>query len=410
MTAQHWHLFAVHGVEIEYMIVDQETLQVLPWADRVLVDAQGQVSGELDFGPISWCNELARHVLELKCTRPAEQLAPLVQQFQDNIQQVNQRLAPLGAQLLPGGMHPWMDPVKELALWPMENTEIYQAYDRIFSCQGHGWANLQSVQLNLPFANDAEFGQLHAAIRAVIPLLCGLAASTPYAEGQYTGMLDYRMEVYRHNSKRIPLVAGDVVPEPVFSIADYHDRILRPMYASIAPWDAEGVLQEDWLNSRGGLPRFERQSIEVRTIDSQECVSADIALMMVVTALIRALVEERWVSQQQLRAVPQAVLQELFLTSIQRAEHSWLDDSHWFNLFALPRRGMSLGLAWGSIIERLQREDLLPTAAEPMLQHILSHGTLASRILAQVGTGASRDQLKQCYQSLSTCLSENRQF
>ena len=50
---------------------------------------------------------------------------------------------------MPTAMHPWMNPRIETRIWQRENAEIYTAYDRIFDCNRHGWANLQSMQLNL---------------------------------------------------------------------------------------------------------------------------------------------------------------------------------------------------------------------------------------------------------------------
>ena len=47
-------------------------------------------------------------------------------------------------------------------------ASIYDTFDRIFSCKGHGWANLQSMQINLPFRGDEEFARLHAAIRVSV--------------------------------------------------------------------------------------------------------------------------------------------------------------------------------------------------------------------------------------------------
>ena len=79
--------------------------------------------------------------------------------------------------LLPGGAHPWMDPGREMVLWPHDAHEIYDLYNTIFDCRGHGWANLQSAHLNLPFAGDAEFASLHAAIRILLPLMPALTAS-----------------------------------------------------------------------------------------------------------------------------------------------------------------------------------------------------------------------------------------
>ena len=45
------------------------------------------------------------------------------------------------------------------------------AFDRVFGCRQHGFANVQAMQLNLPFRGDLEFGRLHAAIRLLLPIL-----------------------------------------------------------------------------------------------------------------------------------------------------------------------------------------------------------------------------------------------
>ena len=103
---------------------------------------------------------------------------------------------------MPTGMHPWMDPAREFELWPHGDREIYAAFDRIFDCRGHGWANLQSMHLNLPFADDDEFGRLHAAIRALLPLLPALAASSPFADGHARGLARYAPRRVPHQRAR----------------------------------------------------------------------------------------------------------------------------------------------------------------------------------------------------------------
>jgi gamma-glutamyl:cysteine ligase YbdK (ATP-grasp superfamily) len=110
-----------------------------------------------------------------------------------------------------------MDPLRETKLWPHQNNEIYQAFDRIFDCRGHGWSNLQSCHINFPFETEEEFGRLHAAIRLVLPLLPALAASSPYKEGVRGEDLDTRLATYRTNCARVPLVTGNVIPEQVFN-------------------------------------------------------------------------------------------------------------------------------------------------------------------------------------------------
>ncbi|MCZ7598158.1 MAG: glutamate-cysteine ligase family protein [Gammaproteobacteria bacterium] len=261
-------LFEGFGIEIEYMIVDAASLDVLPVTDRAIRAVAGEYVNEVERGPLAWSNELALHVIELKTNGPAPSLAPLPRVFRAGVDEVNAVLTGMGARLMPGPMHPWMDPHTETRLWPHDYNPIYEAYNRIFDCRGHGWSNLQSMHVNLPFAGEDEFVRLHAAIRAALPILPMLAAGSPYCDGRASGALDHRMQVYRGNAARIPSIAGHVVPEAVTGIDAYHELILAPMYADIAPHDPDGILQEEWLNSRGAIARFDRNAIEIRVLDS----------------------------------------------------------------------------------------------------------------------------------------------
>ena len=91
------------------------------------------------------------------------------------------------------------------------------------------------MHINLPFANDEEFGRLHAAIRMVLPFLPALAASSPIVEGHVLPILDNQLEFSRKSAARIPSVGGAVIPEPVFTRDAYTRGILEPMYRDIAP-------------------------------------------------------------------------------------------------------------------------------------------------------------------------------
>src|SRR5207253_1117791 len=126
------------GVELEYMIVDAESLSVRPIADELLCTTAGDLSGDVDRGEIGWSNELVAHVVELKVSQPVPGLEHLPALFQKNVREINSLLAPLNARLMPSGMHPWMDPETETRLWPHGYGEVYQAFDRIFGCRGHG--------------------------------------------------------------------------------------------------------------------------------------------------------------------------------------------------------------------------------------------------------------------------------
>jgi hypothetical protein len=152
-------LFDGYGIELEYAVVDRETFTVQPIVDRLLRHFAGSQVSDWEDGPIAWSNELALHVVELKTNGPAPALPGLSQRFETSLLRIEQALGGMGARLLPGGMHPTMEPEREFRRWPHDYGEIYAAYDRIFDCRGHGWSNLQCCHLNLPVANDAECGR-----------------------------------------------------------------------------------------------------------------------------------------------------------------------------------------------------------------------------------------------------------
>lgn len=408
---RRWRLWQAVGIELEYMLVDAASLDVFPRTDEVLEAVAGRYESEVELGAISWSNELVLHVIELKTTEPAESLAPLPARFQDSVGRIGEILAPLGGRLMPTAMHPWMDPARETRLWPHEHRPIYEAFDRIFGCGGHGWSNLQSVHLNLPFAGDAEFGRLHAAIRAVLPLLPALAASSPVVEGRVTGALDSRMEAYRGNAAKVPSVGGEVIPEPVYTEADYDRVIFQPMFAEIAPHDPEGVLRHEFLNSRGAIARFGRGSIEIRVVDSQECPRADLAVAALIVAALRLLDAERWAPLAELQALPVAPLARVLRSCVRDAERAEVDDPALLRVLGLPATPAPAGEIWRRLAETAAAAGLLEAGPwdEP-LDLYLSRGTLARRIVTALGPDPGRRDLERVYRRLCDCLAAGELF
>lgn len=391
------HLFEGFGIEIEYMIVDRDSLDVAALADQVIRKVAGDYVNDVERGPLAWSNELAGHVIEMKTNGPAPALAPLPALFQAGVADINAILAEFNATLMPGAMHPWMDPDTETRLWPHGDKAIYAAYHRIFDCRGHGWSNLQSMHVNLPFGDEAEFVALHAAIRAALPLAPMLAASSPFADARATGYRDYRMQVYRHNAARIPSITGRVVPEPVRGFDDYRQVILAPMYADIAPHDIDGLLGEEWLNSRGAIARFDRDAIEIRVLDTQECPLGDLAVASAMVNLVRELVAAGPASTERLNALPTEALAALFLAAIRDGEDTVIEHGDYLRALGLGDSAIDGRTAWSRLVERR------PPEAEPLaraLEHILRHGTLASRILRAAGDRGDRARLYPVYQAL----------
>ncbi len=399
-------LFSAFGIELEYMLVDANTLDIRPIADQVMRLEAGEIVSEVEFDDISWSNELVLHVLELKTSNPAPSLVPIARQMQKHVGRVNELAGQLGARLMPTAMHPWMDPLKEMQLWPHDYSPVYECFNRIFDCRGHGWANLQSMHINLPFANDEEFGKLHAAVRLVLPLLPALAASSPLMEGRITGQLDSRLETYRLNSRQLPSIAGRVIPERAFTEAEYHTRIFDPMFRAIAPHDPEGILHDEFLNARGAIARFTRGAVEIRVIDVQECPAADLAIARVVVDVLKRLVAESWTPTDEQQSIEIEPLETVFLDAIVRGDQAIIRDRQFLAQFGIAGEDeLSLNELWQYLASHPEDEGLRHGGeAYAPLQTILTEGPLARRLSEHLGPTPNRATLHRVYGELCDCL------
>jgi gamma-glutamyl:cysteine ligase YbdK (ATP-grasp superfamily) len=410
-------LFDAFGIELEYMLVDRETLDVRPICDEVLRAAARAGPNEFpgdfaeDDGAITWSNELALHVVELKNSEPAPRLEALPALFQSSVERLDRVAASLGARLLPTAMHPWMDPARELALWPHEYGPVYRALDRAFDCRAHGWANVQSAQINLPFANDAEFARLSAAIRFLLPILPALAASSPIVAGRAADSHDARLEACRAGTARIPSMSGRAIPERAFTEADYRRDVLEPTWRALAPFDPEGLLRAEFANARGAIARFDRGAIEIRALDVQECPAADLAVAAAVVSAVRALVEERWCSFDEQARWDVEPLAELYFECAKHGDGAIVREREYLAAFGFPRAKCSAAELWQHLIGEMWIASA-PTV-EPWLEClgvILREGNLSRRILRAAGRDPTRHRLRELYLELSNCLVRGEPF
>ena len=405
------HLFQAYGIELEYMIVDKDTLDVKPIADELIKAASGSYADAYENGSVTWSNELVRHLIELKCTRPTTDLWRLAQDFADNVQQINRLLAAFNAKLMPTAAHPWMNPAEETQLWPYGNKEIYQTYDRIFNCKGHGWANLQSTHINLPFANDEEFARLHAAIRVLMPIMPALTASSPILDGKFTGFMDKRLDYYRTNQQRIPQICGLVIPEQAFSAATYRQMIYEPISSAITIHDPDKILEAVWLNSRGAIARFDRGSVEIRILDIQESPIADLALLNLIIHVIRLLVDEKLCSREAQQGREVQPLAHLLMRVAHDAEATIIEEQDYLSLFQWRKGAVLAQDLWKYLFQKAI--EAYPESLADWKDNIaslLESGSLSSRILKHLEGIYNRDNLKLVYSELCDCLEENDTF
>ncbi|MEK6900685.1 MAG: glutamate--cysteine ligase, partial [Nanoarchaeota archaeon] len=215
------------------------------------------------------------------------------------------------------------------------------------------------------------------------------------------GIMNSRLEYYRKNCAKIPFIAGDVIPEPILSIEEYHTKLLSRAYRDISVYDPEGLLQHEFLNSRGAIARFDRNAIEIRVLDLQECPLADLAVASLISKVLKAVVEERWCPFQQ-QLYPQGKLVAIFRSIIPAAEETIIDDEAYLRCFGLQKKSCTAKELWSYLLAQVYVEKEF---IEP-LQLILTKGTLARRILKAV----EKEELRKVYAKLCDCLAEGKMF
>ena len=404
------HIFQGYGIELEYMIVDKDTLAAKPIADELLKHELGVYGSDFENGMVTWSNELVLHVIELKSTRPESNFNALESAFADDVKRINNILDKWNAMLMPGAAHPFFNPLTETKLWSHDSNEVYEIYNKIFDCKGHGWSNLQSTHLNLPFYDDEEFAKLHAAVRIILPILPALCASSPILEGKSTGFLDTRLNYYKSNQAKIPSITGKVIPEALFSKRNYLNTIYEKIKTDIAPYDPENILNPIWVNSRGAIPRFDRGSIEIRIMDIQECPTVDMAIISLVIEAIKALVSEKFISLEEQMKIRTEILAGILDETAQYGQQAKIYTSEYLAMFGIKEFATAQDV-WKEILQRLLKSGHTPLEKWKLeLEVILSEGTLSDRILKALHGDITHENISKVYKKLSACLAQNKIF
>lgn len=402
-----YQLFQVYGIELEYMLVHSGTLRINPVVDKLFTKKHGSLTGDVENGKIEWSNELVAHVMELKTNGPTDDLETLDEIFTQNIKEVNALLEELDSELLPTAAHPLMHPGTEMQLWQHNYSNIYALYNRIFDCRSHGWSNVQSMHLNLPFSGDAQFEKLHAAVRILLPIIPALSASSPFFEGKFTGYKDTRMEVYKTNQKEIPQMTGKVIPEQLFSRKDYFSEIFEPINKAIEPFDTDHILDHHFLNSRGAIARFDRSAIEIRVIDIQECPKADLGIAVLIIEALKLLVSEELISLGDQKEWHENALFEVFDQVIVNAEEAVIADAKFAAIFDL-QPGTTAKQVWEKIYVLVKEN--ISLKHQNTIEFLLKYGSLSTRILNTLGEAPTEQQIIEVYRELGKCLKNNMLF
>jgi glutamate---cysteine ligase / carboxylate-amine ligase len=407
-----YRLFEVIGIELEYPVVDAG-LRVQRLVEPLFRRLAGRPVSEVEHGAAAFSNELASHVFEIKALQPERSLRTIERHLVQGLRAVLQVLKKdFGARLLPTAMHPFFDPA-EGELWPRAGRPIYETYARLFPVFSHGWMNVQSCHINLPFGTETETVLLHNAIVCLLPYLPALAASSPIYGGRLGPNICNRLAFYKSNQKRLPRIAGGVVPEFMSSYSQYKGEILQPIYRDLEKIPGGRRLRHEWVNSRGAILRFNRRAIEIRVLDSQECPKMDIAFAVFIRAALKVMVRRMRQDQQPLPRRPMLLAD--FNRVIRGGSRAEVEAAHlrpWLGLTRRPptARQILLGLL-------RQCESEIPKGEKdyyPLIEHRIVTGNLSETIRREIDRRKSRANRRLpaivhgIYEELAACLEQNR--
>jgi glutamate---cysteine ligase / carboxylate-amine ligase len=217
------------------------------------------------------------------------------------------------------------------------------------------------------------------------------------------------MEAYLHAQEKHPDIMGSMVPEAIFDQEEYYREIYGPIGHLLAEHDPQGVLDHQLVNSRGAVPYFERNTLQIRVIDTQECASGDLAIAEFVIVVLKALTSGRWVSSYVQRAWPETDLLGIFLQVIKDAGNTMIANRDHLLMFGLLKQDQLQAIKlWQHLFVELYGD--LSEDCRQHIGHILEHGCLAQRILKHTGKEPSREKLVEVYKELGHCLATDRAF
>ncbi len=407
---RHYRPFEVAGMELEYPTVDRD-LNVVSLVEPAFRVLAGRGTSDVDLGAVGFSNEIADHVFEIKTQEPVRSLADAETALAEGVQRFSAVLhAEFGARLLPTGMHPWFDPRKG-KLWTRSGLRIYTTYARLFDVRTHGWMNVHAAHLNLPLGREVDAVAMHTAAALLIPYLPALAASSPMYDGELQPAVDGRLAWILEHQARIPESCGQLVPEYVEGFGDYRRRILAPMYRALDRLPDTGPIRHEFFNTRGAILRFARRAMEVRVLDTQECVKMDVAVAVFVRSALKHLTDR--VARGRMELPDHALLVEDFRACIRdgagarvRAPHLDVERDGDGTAHAREVLRHLLGAARRAV--RKDEAGYLDLAAR-----MVETGTLSERIRAALAPVAGADDetfteaARRIYIELIDCLEAN---
>ena len=280
----------VLGPEHEFSLVNDE-MKAMPIVEQVIKEyyMNMRAGSTTYYERFNFCKEFPLHIIEIKPKKPFKNPELFEETMQNAILVLLELIGKkYHAHLLGTGMHPLLR-LEETGTRPRD--WIGQELEKAFNLRRHGWLNIQSFQINLPYSSEEKAVCLHNALAYLCAYLPAISASSPICEGYITPYIDFRLYEYKMKSLEIPSVTGDVVPDYISSFRQYQKDISERYLRDLTNAGVTTNVFADYINQRGAVFKSTRKAIELRVMDEQECVKSDVSLSCFVRATIRGLID-----------------------------------------------------------------------------------------------------------------------
>ena len=379
-----------YGLAAGYTVVERATMRP--------ISAQG-LGLQLDS---SWALDRWGPGMRLSTDRSEKDITAAGARLWQAVKQCNDLLLERSdAMLLPGGSYPYT-PIDERGSLSGAGEEQRSAPVR----SGQSWTS--GTTLEIPFADDPGFGRLHTAVRMVLPLLPALTASSPFSGGLRSTALSARTASRISGHPAIPQLTGSFIPELALDQADYYRIVLEPIALALADQGLSDRMDYHTVNARAAVPLFDRATLAVDLMDTQECASMDAAVAEMTAAVVQAMKNGRWVSNYLQRAWHESDLLGILNEVVTMGREAVIDNRDFLLMFGKMRESSTAGELWRHLYQQLREELSEPTRIR--IAHILDHGNLAERILRRIGDRPSPETLVSIYRELAVHANEDRPF
>lgn len=389
------------------MIADRTTLEPKPLINELLnslgdSDKKVSAAGKC----LKWKAGYQPHIFRICSAFPQINLNTLEHAIADEQKIVNRILGEYGAILLPGGMHPFINPFTVQT--SVSSDPAASLYDRLFDTTGHSWVNLSRTYMEFPYRNEEMLQRLQAAIRIILPIIPALSASSPIVEGNFSGRIDNGLRYARARYSRFPAITGQIIPEPFFTEKKYQEMVLDKIKAQLAPVDPEGLIHPAMINYRGAIPDFQGNRMILQIMEPQECVAADMAIVKLVHEAVRFMLEEQTTTFEQQTAARMEILTGILEDVTENGRHAEVLSSEYLGFFGLDEV-CTVGNIWKHLFHKLSNDPMRPLAMyEKELSVILEQGPLSERILMVVGEKPGTEELMFMWRRLGDCMEQNK--